>query len=133
MYAQFLSHVQLFATPWTIACQAPLSMGFFRQEYWSGLPFSSPTDLPSPRIKPRSPALQADSLSTKATREALRFILLGNSLAVQWLGLGAIIAGARVQSLVEELRLCKPCIMTPPHPPHTIFTSQLVSSRRKSR
>ena len=51
--------------PWTIACQAPLSMGFFRQEYWSGLPFPSPGDLPGPGIEPRSPLLQADDLSTE--------------------------------------------------------------------
>jgi len=44
-------------TPWTVACQAPLSMGFSRQEYWSGWPFSSPGDLPDPANKPRSPAL----------------------------------------------------------------------------
>ena len=54
---KLLSHVQLFATPWTVAYQAPLSMGFSRQEYWSGLPFPSPGDLPNPGIKPRSPAL----------------------------------------------------------------------------
>ena len=47
---------------WTVACQAPLSMKFSRQEYWNGLLFPSPGDLPDPRIKPRSPALQADSL-----------------------------------------------------------------------
>ena len=57
-----LSCVWLFVTPWTVACQAPLSMGFSRQEYWSGLPFSSPGDLPNPGIKPGSPELQADSL-----------------------------------------------------------------------
>ena len=50
-------------TPWTVACQAPLSMEFSREEYWSGLPFPSPGDLPNPGIEPRSPALQADSLS----------------------------------------------------------------------
>ena len=49
-------------TPWTVTWQAPLSMGFSRQEYWSGLPFPSPRDLPNPEIEPRSPALQADSL-----------------------------------------------------------------------
>ena len=53
------------ATPWTIACQAPLSMGFSRQEYWSGLPFPSAGDLPNPGIKPGSPALQAGSLLTE--------------------------------------------------------------------
>ena len=51
--------------PWTVACQALLSMRFSRQEHWSGLPFPSPGDLPNPGIKPRSPALQADSLPTE--------------------------------------------------------------------
>ena len=55
-----LSHVLLFATTWTTSCQAPLSMGFSRQEYWTGLPFLSPGDLPDPGIEPESPALQAD-------------------------------------------------------------------------
>ena len=52
-----LSRVRLFATPWTVAYHAPPSMGFSRQEYWSGLPFPSPEDLPDPGIEPRSPAL----------------------------------------------------------------------------
>ena len=60
-----LSRVQLFATPWTVAHQAPLSMGFSRQEYWSGLPFPSQGDLPDPGIEPRSPALQADALTSE--------------------------------------------------------------------
>ena len=65
MHAQSLSCVQFFETLWTIACQAPLSMGFFRQEYWSGLPFPFPGDLPDPGIEPvslTSPTLQVDSL-----------------------------------------------------------------------
>ena len=57
-----LSHVRLFETPWTITCQAPLSMGFSRQEYWSGLPFPSTRDLLLLAIKPKSPGLQSDSL-----------------------------------------------------------------------
>ena len=57
--------VQLFVTPWTVARQAPLSRGFPRKEYWSGLPFPSSGDLPDPEIEPRSPALPADSLSTE--------------------------------------------------------------------
>ena len=52
-------------TPWTVACQAPLLMGFSRQEYWSGLPFLSPGDLPNPGIEPRYPESQADSLPTE--------------------------------------------------------------------
>ena len=62
MKVKLLSPVQLFVTPWTVAYQAPLSMEFSRQGYWSGLPFPSPEDLPNPGIKPRSPALWADSL-----------------------------------------------------------------------
>ena len=61
-FVQSLSHVGLFETPWTISHQAPLSMGFSRQEYWSELPFPSPGNLPYPGIKPTSPALQVDSL-----------------------------------------------------------------------
>ena len=57
-----LSHVQLFVTPWTVTREPPLSMGFARQEYWSGLLFPSPGDSPNPWIKPQSPTLQADSL-----------------------------------------------------------------------
>ena len=57
--------VRLFATPWTVAHQAPLSMEFSRQEYWSGLPSLSPGDLPEPGIEPRSPALQAESLPSE--------------------------------------------------------------------
>ena len=60
-----LSCVRLFATPWTVACQSPLSMEFSKREYWTGLPFPSPGDLPNPGLKPRSPALQADSLPSE--------------------------------------------------------------------
>ena len=69
------SHVWLFVTSWTVTCQAPLSMGFSRQEYGSGLPFPSPGDLPDPGIEPgspawrQSPALQADSLPPKPSRQ----------------------------------------------------------------
>ena len=62
---KLLSRVRLFATPWTVAYQAPLSMGFSRQECWSELPFPSPGDLPEPGIKPGSPALQADALPSE--------------------------------------------------------------------
>ena len=60
-----LSHVQLFATPWTTAYQAPLCMGFSRQEYWSGVLFPSPEHLPDPGMEPRSPVLQADALPSE--------------------------------------------------------------------
>ena len=61
----YLSHVDPPMTPWTIAHQDPLSTGFSRQEYWSGLKFHPPGDLSHPGIKPGSPALQADSLLTE--------------------------------------------------------------------
>ena len=60
-----LSPIRLFVTPWTVAYQAPLSMGFSRQQYWNGLPFPSPGDLPNPEIEPGSPALQADTLPSE--------------------------------------------------------------------
>ena len=59
------SCVRLFATPWTVTHQAPPSMGFSKQEYWSGLPFPSPGDLPHPGIEPRSPSFQADALTSE--------------------------------------------------------------------
>ena len=62
---QPLSHVWLLVTPWTLACKSPLSMGFSRQECWSGLPFPPPGDLPDPGIEHRFPALQADCLSSQ--------------------------------------------------------------------
>ena len=69
-----LSYVGLFATPWTVTYQAPLSMGFSRQEYWSGLPFSPPENLLDPEIEPTSlasPALAGKFFTTGATWEAI--------------------------------------------------------------
>ena len=74
MKVKSLIHIRLFVTPWTVAYQAPLSMGFSRQEYWSGLPFPSPGDLPDPGIEPGFPTLEADALTSeppaKPTSEA---------------------------------------------------------------
>ena len=64
-----LSHVLLFAILWTVACQASLSMGFPRQEYWSGLPFPAPGDLPDPGMEPVSLVSQSDSLSIEPLRK----------------------------------------------------------------
>ena len=72
-YIVLLSHVHFFATPWTVARQASLSMGFSRQEYWSGLPFPPPGNLPSPGIEsPASPPL-AGRFFTTASAEKLFF------------------------------------------------------------
>ena len=67
------------ATPWTVACQAPLTMGFSRQEYWSELPFPSPGHLPNPGIEPESPALQADSLPTELRGKPFIFLKLSQN------------------------------------------------------
>ena len=68
-----LSHVRLFVTPWTVAHQPPPSMEFSRQEYWSGLPFPSPGDLPDPGIEPRSPELRADTLPSEPPGNPYRY------------------------------------------------------------
>ena len=65
-----LSRVRLFATPWTVACQAPLSMGFSKQEHWSGLPCPPPGDLPDPGTEPTSPASADGFLTISATWKA---------------------------------------------------------------
>ena len=65
------SRLTFFATPWTVACQAPLSMGLPRQEYWSGLPFLSPRDLPDPGIKPASPAWASGIFTTETSGKHL--------------------------------------------------------------
>ena len=123
------SHVQLFATLWTVAHQASLSMRFSRQEYWSGLLCCPPGHLPHPVMESMSlmsPALAGGSFITSATWEAQHFwefcqfqgclVLLsrsrkygGTSLVVQWLGLCAPNAGGPwVWSLVGKLRSCMP-------------------------
>ena len=79
MYVRTQTHVpscvQLFATPWTVPGQAPLSMEFFKQEYWSGLPFPPPGDLPDQRIELASPALAGRFFTTGAMWEALQVLL----------------------------------------------------------
>ena len=70
-----LSRVRLFVTPWTVAYQAP-SMGFSRQEYWSGLAFPSPEGLPDPGIEPGSPALQADALPSEPPGKPILFYFI---------------------------------------------------------
>ena len=78
---KWLSRVLLFATPLTVAYQAAPSMGFSRQECWSGLPFPSPEDLPDPGIEPRSPSLQADTLLSEPPGSHLNNVNYSNSRA----------------------------------------------------
>ena len=73
MHTKSLQSCQLFVTPWTVVCQAPLSMGFSRHEYWSGLPFPPPGDLPDPGIQPASlmfPASAGGFFTNSTTWEA---------------------------------------------------------------
>ena len=70
------SSIRLFVTPWTVAYQAPLSMEFSRQEYWSGQPVLSPGNLPNPGIKTGSPALQVDSLPSEPPGKPLNFLTM---------------------------------------------------------
>ena len=85
---KLFSHVQLFGTPWTIAYQASLSIGFSRQEYWSGLPFPSPGDLPNPGIEPGSPALQADTLPSEPPWALIKKKLSAKELMLLNCGVG---------------------------------------------
>ena len=73
---KLLSRVRLFVTPWTVAHQAPQSMEFSKQEYWSGLPFPSPGDLPNPGIEPGSPALQVDALPSELPGSKAKSLLV---------------------------------------------------------
>ena len=84
-----LSRARLFTTPWTVAYKAPLSMEFSRQEYWSGLPFPSPVDLPDPGIEPSFPTLWADALPSELPGKLLKFptiivLLLISPFMVGW-------------------------------------------------
>ena len=77
VHAQSLQLCHLFATPWTVAHQAPLSMGFSRQEYWSGLPFLSPGDLPNTGMEPTSPALAGKFFTTEPPRKPSAIVTPG--------------------------------------------------------
>ena len=106
-----LSRVQLFETPWTISYQAPLSLEFSRQEYWSGSPFPSPGDLPNPGIEPGSPILQADVLPSeppgKPPCELVQVGPKNRSFKGRWLILW-----------VYLLLPCCLCFLKPHHYPH---------------
>ena len=81
---QLLSLVLLFSSPWTVACQALLSMRFSRQEYWSGLPCPSPGDLLSLGIKPWSPTLEADSLQSEPPGNSWLFLSIMEGNKWEW-------------------------------------------------
>ena len=81
---KLFSPVRLLATRWTITYQAPSSMEFSRQEYWSGLPFPSPGDLPDPGIEPRSPALQVDTLPSEPQGKNLNIEMRGEKKYISY-------------------------------------------------
>ena len=105
MKIKSLSHVQLFANPWTVAHQPSLYMGFSRQEYWSGLPFPSPGHLPDRGIQPRSPTFQRDALTASTCNSGDPGLIpgLGRSLGE---GIGYPLSyfwASRVAQLVTNL------------------------------
>ena len=106
---KLLSCVRLFATPWTVAYQAPPSMGFSRQECWSGLPFPSPGDLPDPGIEPGSPALQADPLLSEPPGKFVPMVQT-NSRASQ-----VVLVAKRVPTIPDTH--CAPGSVLNPPPP----------------
>ena len=103
-----LSRVRLFATPWTVACQVP-SIGFSRQEYWSGLLFHSPGDLPNPGIKPRSPTLPADSLPSEPPRKpkntGVRSLPYNQEIFISTIVSGGLTCGLTVKNLPAMQKL----------------------------
>ena len=101
-----LCRVQLFVTPWTVAHQASLSLGFFRQEYWSGLPFSTPGDLPNPGIKPMSPALQptcpAWQVDSLPLRHPESLLDVQNQVKPRWQDCGSPIEGLKGEQRLRD-------------------------------
>ena len=114
-------------TPWTIAHQAPLSIGFPRQEYWSGLPFPSPVDCPDPVIKRASPAWQADSLPLSHLGRTFVFILVGfytkshKILITFWRKTPHLPTDRRLMAIAEPITSC---ISTP------MIANSTISHRR---
>ena len=102
---QSLSHVGLFPTPWTVACQAPLSMGFSSQECWRGLPFPSPGDLPRPGSKPSSPALAGDSLALSHLRSPAKFTQFHILFWPHRVGCGTLIPWPRIEPMPPAVQV----------------------------
>ena len=94
-----LSRIQLFVNPWTVAYQAPLSIRFSRQEYWSGLQFPYPRDLPNPRIEPASLAWKMDSLPLSCLGSPIYILLCVNSMPS---GICYIAQGAQLGALMTQ-------------------------------
>ena len=100
-----LNHVRLFVTLWTVAHQAPLSMGFSKQEYWSGLPFPSPGDFSDPGIKAVSPALQADALSSEPSGKPLHRKSTPHGYGLVWRSNQSILKEISLECSLEGLML----------------------------
>ena len=148
-----LSHVQLFGTPWTVAHQAPLSLGFSRQEYWSGLPFPSPGDLPNPGIEPGFPALAGMFFTTETLGKpflqwfsSVQFSCsVVSDSATPWIA--ARQASLSITNSQSSLRLtsiesvmpsshlilCRPLLLLPPIPPSISLSQGVNSSHEVAR
>ena len=105
-----LSRVRLFVTPWTVAYQAPLSMGFSRQQYWSGFPFLYPGDLPNPGIKPWSPALQTDALLSETPGKSLYSLYMPINLGEAVFPVISLLEGSKKSFLFLAVGKMKPVL-----------------------
>ena len=112
------SHVWLFGTLWNVACQAPLSVGFSRQEYWSGLPIPPPGDLPDPGIKPTSPALAGRFFTTEPPGKPLRY---------NW-GITVVRSFGKIGRSPDFLEMCNPYLR---EKCHVIRTLKYLSKSNK--
>ena len=131
-----LSSLGLFATPWTVAYQAPQSMEFSRQEYWSGLPFPSPEDLPTPGIEAGSPVLQADNLPSEPAFSSVQSLSRVRLFATPWIAAcQASLSITNSRSLLKlmpiesvmpssHLILCCPLLLPPIPPRIRVFSNE---------
>ena len=118
-WVKSLSCVRLFVTPWTVAYQASLSTGFSRHEYWSGLPFPSPGDLPDPGIEPRSPALEAEALTSEPPGKPSFLIFFYNMVYPRRLDIVPCAISRTllfIHSKCNSLHLSTPNSQSIPHP-----------------
>ena len=130
---QLLSHVRLFVTPWTITCQAPLSMEFSRQEYWSGLPFPSPGDLPNPKMEPASlasPALAGSFITTSYLRSPWEYWIPNYLKLPGWQKLSQQLAEisfpfrGSYHDLLEEMLCSSAIVFLKISPHHSLLSSR---------
>ena len=129
MKVKSLSHVRLFATPWTVAHQAPQSMEFSRKEYWSGLPSPPPGDLPNPGIEPGSPTWQADALLSEPPGSLIIFNMVSAVATLQGKDSPPHLPTGDASQKLAELVFQRVCLLGPKflHLTHLFLPPQINS------